>query len=250
MVLVTALPRVLLVSGLALVGPSYLAAQAMTRLSPESDRAFDDYIAAAEGKLDWRAHVSLPDTSVRILPAALKPTVEVPGAIIHDWTGAVFVPSATVEQALAVLQSYDDYKRLYSPQVAASKLYGHEGNLWRVYLKLHKKKIFTADLDTEYSVEYRQLEPGRWSMLSHSTKVTEVDGDRSLPVGRGHGYLWRLNAYWVLEQRVGGVYVECRAISMSRDVPAGLGWALNPIVKSVPIESLQETLEATRRALQ
>lgn len=242
--------RALFVLGLVLVAPWHLAAQSMTRLSPESDRAFDDYIAAAEGKLDWRAHVSLNDTSVRIVPAVLRPTVDLPGAIIHDWAGAVFVPGATVEQALAVLQSYNDYKRLYSPQIAASKLYGHEGNLWRVYLKLHKKKIFTADLDTEYSVEYRELEPGRWGMLSHSTKVAELDGGRSLPVGRGHGYLWRLNAYWVLEQRVGGVYMECRAISMSRDVPAGLGWALNPIVKSVPIESLQETLEATRRALQ
>ena len=68
-------------------------------------------------------------------------------------------------------------------------------------------------------------------------------------VGQGHGFLWRLNAYWILEQRTEGVYLECRAISMSRDVPAALRWVVKPMLTSVPRESLQETLEATVRAL-
>ena len=126
----------------------------------------------------------------------------------------------------------------------------HEGNLWRVYLKLYKKKLFTANLDTEYEIEYRPLGQGRWSILSRSTKVAEVDGGRELAVGVGHGFLWRLNAYWVLEQRPEGVYIECRAISMSRDVLVGLGWAMKAMVTSVPRESLRDTLEATVRALQ
>jgi hypothetical protein len=175
--------------------------------------------------------------------------VDLPGAIIHDWAAAVVVPGATVEKALAILESYDDYKRLYAPQVTDSKLYSHQGNHWQIYLKLYKREIFPAIFDTEYDVEYRPLDHGRWAVLSHSTKVAEVDGGRVLPVGTGHGYLWRLNAYWVLEQRPEGVYLECRAISMSRDVPVGLGWAIKPMITSVPRQSLQETLEATVRAL-
>lgn len=235
---------------LALVAPSPLAAQLITKLSPESDRAFDAYIKTAESQLGWRPRVALDkNSSVKIVPAVPNPTVDSPGAIIHDWAGAILVPGATVEKALTILQSYDDYKRIYAPQVTDSKLYSHTGNHWRLYLKLYKRAVLPAIFDTEYEVEYRELDRGRWALLSHSTKVAEVDGGKVLPVGTGHGYLWRLNAYWVIEQRPAGVYLECRAISMSRDIPLGLAWAIKPMITSLPRDSLQQTLEATARAL-
>ena len=40
-----------------------------------------------------------------------------------------------------------------------------------------------------------------------------------------------------------------RAISLSRDVPTGLGWIINPIIRSLPRESLSNTLRETRQAL-
>jgi len=43
--------------------------------------------------------------------------------------------------------------------------------------------------------------------------------------------------------------VECRAISLSRNVPLGLGWLIEPIIQKLPRESLINTLDATRRAL-
>ena len=86
-------------------------------------------------------------------------------------------------------------------------------------------------------------------MLSHSTKIAEVDDDRELAPGTGYGFLWRVNVYWLLEPRPEGVYIETRAISLSRDVPPGLAWAIKPMITSVPRESLQETLAATVRAL-
>jgi hypothetical protein len=61
--------------------------------------------------------------------------------------------------------------------------------------------------------------------------------------------LWRLNSYWRFEERDGGVYVECRAISLTRDVPTGLGWIVEPIVRKLPRQSLINTLTATRQAL-
>jgi hypothetical protein len=51
------------------------------------------------------------------------------------------------------------------------------------------------------------------------------------------------------QEQDGGVYVECRAISLTREVPFGLGWAIEPIIQKLPKESLISTLEATRRAL-
>jgi len=235
---------------LVVLVPSPVAAQLIVKLSPDSDRAFDAYIKTAETQFDWRPHVSLDkNSSVKIVPAAQNPTIDLPGAIIHDWAGAILVPGATVEKALTVLQSYDDYKRIYAPQVTDSKLYSHQGNHWRSYLKLYKRALLPAIFDTEYDVEYRELDHARWAVLSRSIKVAEIDGGKVLPVGTGHGYLWRLNAYWLLEQRPEGVYLECRAISMSRDIPLGLAWAIKPMITSLPRDSLQQTLDATARAL-
>jgi hypothetical protein len=226
------------------------SAQLMTKLSPDDDRAFDSYIKNVESALDWQPRVTADATRVKVVPGAAESMVVLDGAIIHDWRAAVLAPRAGMDKLIGVLQSYDDYPRHYAPQVTAAKVYGQKGNLWRVFLRLHKKKILTANLNTDYEIEYRPLGPSRWGILSHSTKVAEVDDRRELPVGQGHGFLWRLNAYWLLEQRGDGIYIECRAISMSRDVPAALRWVVKPMLTSVPRESLQETLEATVRALQ
>jgi len=233
----------------ALALPALSGSPLKTKLSTESARAYDDYVKGAEAGFDWRGHVPTAGHGVKVIPGSLNPTIELPDAIIHDWVAAELVRDVTVEQVLRVLQSYSNYARLFAPEIADSKVYSHHDNEWKIYLKLHKRAILTANLDTEYNVEYRCLGEGRWAMLSHSTKVAEVEDGVVLPVGTGHGFLWRLNAYWMLEQRPEGVYIECRAISMSRDVPAGFGWALRGVVARLPRESLRDTLESTARAL-
>lgn len=220
----------------------------MTKLPPAADRAFDIYIRDVENRLDWQPRVAASASGVKIVPGGAEPTV-LDGAMIHDWRAAVLAPQAKIEKLLTVLQFYDDYPRHYAPQVTASKVYSHDGNFWKVFLRLHKRNVFTINLNTDYEIEYRPLGPSRWGILSRSTKVAEIDDGRELPVGEGHGFLWRLNAYWLLEQRPEGVYIECRAISMSRDVPVALRWAVKPMLTSVPRESLQDTLAATVRAL-
>ncbi|HLI64066.1 MAG TPA: hypothetical protein VKV05_11745 [Terriglobales bacterium] len=50
-------------------------------------------------------------------------------------------------------------------------------------------------------------------------------------------------------QQADGVYIECRTISLTRDIPHGLGWIIEPIIRKLPQESLVHTLAATREAL-
>jgi hypothetical protein len=59
-----------------------------------------------------------------------------------------------------------------------------------------------------------------------------------------------LNTYWQLENRDGGVYMECRAISLTRDIPMGAGWIVKPMVTALPRESLSDTLNLTRAAVE
>jgi hypothetical protein len=61
--------------------------------------------------------------------------------------------------------------------------------------------------------------------------------------------MWRLNTYWRFLERDGGVYVQCESLTLSRDIPFGLGWLIGPFVTSVPKDSLTFTLEKTRSAL-
>ena len=70
-----------------------------------------------------------------------------------------------------------------------------------------------------------------------------------MPVGNDNGFLWRLYSYWRFQERDGGVYMECEAVSLTRDIPTGLNWLIEPIIRDLPKESLVKTLEATRHAL-
>ena len=180
---------------------------------------------------------------------------KVPDGLIHDWIGAVLVPGSTVEDTLALIQDYDNHKNIYKPEVIASRLIRHHGDDFQIYLRLLKKKIITVVLDTEHQVHYLSPDRSHSTCRSYTTRIAEVEDaggprERTLPPDTGHGFLWRLYSYWRFEERDEGVYIECRAISLTRDVPFGLGWAIEPIIQKLPQESLIKTLEATRMALQ
>jgi hypothetical protein len=236
-----------LLSLLCLV-PLSVRAQFTTTLTPETNRAFDEYVSKVESQMDWRAKPASDNISVK--PTGGKAPLDVADGMIHDWTASVLVPNATVDKAIHVFQNYPAYQTMFKPEVVESKLLAQEGTHWKTFLKLRRKKVVTAVLNSEHEVEYRPLGDGRWAILSRSTKISEVDGDKELPPGQGHGYLWRLNAYWLLEPRPGGIYMECRSISLTRDLPPLIGWMVKPMVTSIPKESLHFTLEAARTALQ
>jgi len=227
------------------------AAQFNVQLSKETEQAFDDYVKAAEAKMDWRGRFHADKEGALVLTAGgAQSTIDIKDGLIHDWAAATFVPGGTVSKALAVLQDYDNYKTFYAPQVSDSKLLLHNGNKYRVYLRLNKSKgVVSAILDSEYDVDFKALDGGRWSKLSRSTKMNEVQFGKPQADGIGLGFLWRLNAYWVIEPRPKGVYVECRSISMSRDIPKGLAWMIKPMVTTLPKESLRDTMLGTTKAM-
>jgi hypothetical protein len=58
-----------------------------------------------------------------------------------------------------------------------------------------------------------------------------------------------MNSYWRMQERDGGVYMECEAITLSRAVPFGLGGLIDPILQSFAEESLKKTITAKRLAV-
>jgi hypothetical protein len=229
-------------------------------LAPATSQAFDRYIRQVEQKLDSRGAFLWSDESpdrarrvrngeVIVEPAGPKPEIDVPDGLIHDWVGAIFLPGVTLDRTLALVQDYDHHKQYYKPEVVESRILSHEGNDYRVYMRLLKKQVLTVVLDTDHDVRYEQLTPKRWRSASRTSRISEVENGRPLPAGTGHGFLWRLNSYWRFEERDGGTWVECQAVSLTRDIPTGLGWLIDPIVRKLPKQSLARTLDETRAAL-
>ena len=180
--------------------------------------------------------------------------IRIPGGLIHDWIGGAWMPGTTVKETLALIQDYDNHLNIYGPEVMDSKLISRRGNDFKIFLRLLKKRIVTVVLDTEHTVHYRRAGRVRWTCNSRTTRIAEVEdagkpNEQVRQPDTGHGFLWRLNSYWRFQERDGGVDAECRAISLSRDVPLGLGWIIEPIIQQLPKESLIRTLECTRQAL-
>jgi hypothetical protein len=239
------------------------------QLKPQTVQAFAAHVREAEAEMERTLHGSEPflwcdlssERSHKVRQGNIvaqfwsgKGPVKVPSGLIHDWIGTVFIPNTTVERTLSLIQDYDNHKNIYKPEVIASTLKSHQGNDFKIYLRLLKKKIITVVLDTDHDVHYLSLDPARCFCRSHTTRIAEVEAagspkERVLPPDTGHGFLWRLYSYWRFQENNGGVCAECRAISLTRDVPFGLGWMIEPIIQNLPRESLINTLEATRQAL-
>ena len=224
--------------------PVTVQAQFTTNLNPETNRAFDDYIARTEAQMEWRGRPATTEISVK--PSLGKSPIDVADGMIHDWTAQVFIPHTSIEKALRVFQDYPEYKTMFKPEVVESKLIAQDGPHWKTFIKLRRTKVVTAELNSEYDVEYRPLADGRWAIISRSTRIAEVDKNKELHPCQVHGYLWLLNAYWMLEPRLGGIYLECRSISLTRVVHPFIGWIVKPMVSSLPKESLHFTLAAAQ----
>jgi len=180
--------------------------------------------------------------------------IAVPGGLIHHWIGTAFVPGATLAQTLAFMEDYDHKVEYFKPDIVRSKILRHEGDDYFVLLRFYQKKIITTVIDTDQEVHYHVVDKTHAWSRSNATRVQEVDNpgksdERLEPEGHDRGFVWKLNTFWRFEEKDGGTYLECQAISLSRDIPTGLGWMVGSFVSSVPRESLTFTLTTARAAL-
>jgi hypothetical protein len=226
------------------------------KLAPETAAAFDRYIEQAEARM---AGAEVRNTKLRggELHIEAKDTArdaKAPGGMIQDWAGSMFIPGATLAQVQAVLRDYANYKTFYRPKAMESKQLAQSGDEYDVFLRLYEKHILSVVLNTTYRVRYSMADARQLRVISRSTRIAEVkDPDKSydeeLPVGNDTGFLWRLDTYWQFQSADDGVYARCEAISLSRDVPLGLGWMLKGFLESFPKESMMNTLRGTRDAI-
>ena len=178
-----------------------------------------------------------------------------PAGIIHHWAGVVFIPGAKLDDVLAMLEDYDKHSVYYGPDVERSKIESRNGDHFRVFLRFRRHKVITVVLNTEHEIEYFHDGPERAHSRSSAVRIAEVENagkkdEREKPPGADGGFLWRMETWWRMEERDGGVYVQSAVVSLTRDIPVFLKWMIEPFVTSVPKETLTATLVATRKAVQ
>jgi hypothetical protein len=210
---------------------------------PETRRA-DAYATLKRGEVQIHQLITLD---------AGKPIV-CPDGMIHHWVGVVFIPGAKLDDVLGILQDYDHQSIYYAPDVERSRIESRDGDHFRVFLRFRRHKIITVVLNTEHEVRYFHDAPGRAHSRSSAVRIAEVENpgksdEGEKPPGDDGGYLWRMETWWRMEERDGGVYVQSEVASLTRDIPTGLGWLVGPFVTSIPKETLVFTLDATRMAV-
>jgi hypothetical protein len=179
--------------------------------------------------------------------------IDVPKGLVHHWYGTTFVPGTKVEEVLAWVKDYDRHQD-YFDEVEDSRLVSRDDEVFEIFLRLRRKKVITVHYNTEHEVSYRSFGKERVASRSVSTRIAELDNpgttrEKEKPVGDDHGYLWRLNSYWRFAQEEDGVAIECESISLSRDVPLGFKFIVQPFINDVPRESLEAALLPMRKAL-
>ena len=178
----------------------------------------------------------------------------VPGGLIHHWMGIAFIPGATLAQTRAVLDDYAHHNQIYFPDVRQSKLLSRNGDNREVFLQFYSKTLVTAIFNVNMTSDTTDYSAARTAIRACSTRVAEVEdygkpGEHELRSADSHGYLWELCTWWHIEERNGGTYIQVEAIELSRSVPFGFGWLINPLIRNVPKTFLSHLLAASRKAV-
>ncbi len=247
------------------------------KLKPEAAEAWDRYVALTEARIYGEQHDLSHFLWIDLMSNDKRNTAEVqlrngqvvidrlrtedqgtpirtPGALIHHWIGIAFIPKANVQQALALVEDYNNHYRIYKPEVERSQLISRNGDDFKIYLRYRTRKIITVVLNTYHDVHYSVIDGRHAYCRSYSTKVAEVEdagtpGEHERTVDDQNGFMWRMNTYWRFEERNGGLYLQCEAITLTRSVPVELRWLIEPYITSIPRESLNETMHQTRDAI-
>jgi hypothetical protein len=247
-----------------------------TELKPETAAAFDRYVRITETKREHDLEGNrflvidqLPEAQYKQAYEQLTrgelfiqemhtqdgyDQIRIPNGLVHHWAGVIFIPKATLLEVNAVLQDYTNETKIYKPEIRRAKLIEQNGNQSKVFLQFFSKSIITVVLNGYFDVTLKSIDETHSEIISHSTHIAEVENPGSADEhertdSSDHGYMWRLNSYWRIEEKDGGVYVQNESITLTRTVPVLLAWLVNPLIKSLPRDVLAHMLNDTQDAV-
>ena len=260
-------------SALAIAVIALVPAPREAELKPATLGAFDRYVTLTEARMAGEISGASPFlwidrqgdgrrallerlkqgevVSARLQTRDGKAEIGVPDGLLHHWVGTVLLPGATIGRVMAVVKDYPQYPARFAPMIQRARVIKQTPDRFDVSMRTWAKKVVTVVIDADYGVDYRTLRPTSVVTKSVASNLYEVDAagtpsERRTPADQGQGYLWRLNTYCWFDERPEGVYEQCESISLTRDVPFGLGWVIKPFITSIPRETMEFTLGKVR----
>jgi hypothetical protein len=215
--------------------PAGLRAQ---QLKPETAQAFDCYVQAAEARMDARKPLPLDEAKVRTIEANGPNPHKLAGGQLYDWIGAVFIPGTSLDKLMRMLQDYDHRAQYFPETISTSKLLCLTGTE-RFQYSMRMKEPAILDVDSD--VTWTRVDPQRWRCRSISTKVAEV--------GKDHGYLRRLNSYWLFSETGKGVQVEAETITLSDEFGSMTRLLGSALMGINPEKSLRHSLASMKQSV-
>jgi hypothetical protein len=238
--------------------------------TPSAISAFNSYSRAVESRLalqhrspnTFLAATAFDPEDVKIrlrkgelIIEKLTPSdANLSGALLHHWRGTAFAPRAKAADFERLVRDVNSYPQHFSAQVLQARVLTEDGDRMQAWMRVRQKHVITVVMDTTYDINFGQLDPQHGYSLSTSTKIAEIDAagtsaERTFSASEDHGFLWQLNTYWSYVEQDGGLYLQIEAISLTRSIPRGVGWMVQPYVESIPRESLEFTLRSACNAL-
>jgi hypothetical protein len=214
------------------------------------------FLAPSGLGVQTRSRLRRGDLIIENLNASSDP--KFPGAILHHWRGAAFVAGARITDFERVMKDFNSYPRYFAPDVIQARLLSERRDAGvdhiTASMRIRRKYVITVVMDMTYDVTFARLDDRHGYSISRSTRILEIDSpgtnrERALGAGEEHGFLWRLNTYWAYEESDGGLYMKIETVSLTRSIPTGLGWVIQPFVESVPRQSLEFTLRSVCNVL-
>jgi hypothetical protein len=262
------------VAGLAVLAFASAGRSPTLDLKPATLAAFDRYVSLTEARMAGEMSGASPflwidrqvDPGRRAILGRLKlgevesarletrddkAKISAPDGLIHHWIGTVLIPGARLDRVMAFVKDYPRYPKHFAPMIQRARVIRQTGDHFDVTMRTWSKKGLTVVLDADYGVDYRALGPRSVVTKSVASNIQEVDdagkpNETRTPAEKGKGYLWRLNTYCWFDERAEGVFEQCESISLTRDIPTGLGWLIRPFITGIPRDTLDFTLSRVR----
>jgi hypothetical protein len=244
-------------------------------LKPDTLYAFDRYVRLTDQRIQGELGGSAPLLWIDRQPAGSRPAlmarlekgeviseklqtrdqgkeIEASGALIHHWIGTVLLPGARVNRVKPLVQDYNHYSDWFSPLIRRSQINAHTGDRFLVAMRTEMHKVLTVTVDADYAIDYQTISPTAFHARTIATAIHIVDSagtsaERRTPAEQTFGFLWRLNTYCSFSEVPAGTIEQCESISLTRDVPFGLGTIVRPLVSGIPRETLEFTLGQVRK---
>jgi hypothetical protein len=227
-------------------------------LEDRTTRAYNAYLEATRDAFVLRAvndqGKPLTPGVVAAGPGRGNGINDVPGGLVHHWTGAVFLPGITLERALDTSHRFDDYTKIYKG-IVASKLVARDGDTYHVSMRLKEGGGgISAVLDVRPTIIYVRTTPHSAYSISTLSEIREVENpgahdERLLPAGHDSGYLWRADTFTRYSERGGGLFIEVETLGLSRQFPPLLGMFIAPIARRIGRRSVETSLHEFAAAI-